>query len=245
MDNNQLPKSNSEAKALGKNKYFTGIPCKRGHIAFRYAGGGCSECLKLKLNQYRKEDPDRYKKYEAEFRERHREELREANRKRYHEDPEKHLMYARRYREKSKHKLSSIRKKSYRKNAEKRRAEAREWGLNNRDAINETRRKHYMENRHKVRAYNDLRQAEKKKRVPNYYSEFDEFVHSECVSLVDERARLHGFDWQIDHCIPLMARKACGLHTGWNLQVIPRSLNAKKCNRMIYTEPLEWLSDAT
>jgi hypothetical protein len=34
----------SEAKAAGLTKYFTGKPCKRGHICERYMNGGCSEC---------------------------------------------------------------------------------------------------------------------------------------------------------------------------------------------------------
>lgn len=35
----------TEAKALGLNRYFTGKPCKRGHVAQRYAPNGtCLQC---------------------------------------------------------------------------------------------------------------------------------------------------------------------------------------------------------
>lgn len=38
----------SEAKAAGLTKYFTGKPCKHGHVAERYVGGGaCTDCLSV------------------------------------------------------------------------------------------------------------------------------------------------------------------------------------------------------
>ncbi len=47
MDIANLPKSRSEAKALGAKYYFTGEPCKYGHIAPRKPKGSCVECLKV------------------------------------------------------------------------------------------------------------------------------------------------------------------------------------------------------
>jgi 5-methylcytosine-specific restriction endonuclease McrA len=41
----------AEAKAAGLKRYFTGRPCKNGHIAERYlGGGGCVECIKQHSN---------------------------------------------------------------------------------------------------------------------------------------------------------------------------------------------------
>ena len=40
------PKTRKEAQALGLKFYFTGEPCKRGHIAPRKTKGACVECLK-------------------------------------------------------------------------------------------------------------------------------------------------------------------------------------------------------
>ena len=38
--------SRKEAKSRGLKKYFTGKPCKHGHIAERYVdGGGCKDCI--------------------------------------------------------------------------------------------------------------------------------------------------------------------------------------------------------
>ena len=40
------PKTRAEAKATGATHYFTGEPCKRGHIAPRKTKGCCIECMK-------------------------------------------------------------------------------------------------------------------------------------------------------------------------------------------------------
>jgi 5-methylcytosine-specific restriction endonuclease McrA len=46
MDATNLPKTRAEAKATGAKHYFTGEPCKHGHIAPRKTKGACVECLK-------------------------------------------------------------------------------------------------------------------------------------------------------------------------------------------------------
>lgn len=46
MDTTNLPKTRAEAKANGAKYYFTGEPCKHGHIAPRKTKGACLECLK-------------------------------------------------------------------------------------------------------------------------------------------------------------------------------------------------------
>jgi hypothetical protein len=47
MDTEGLPKSRSEAKALKAEYYFTGEPCKHGHISPRKTRGACLACLKI------------------------------------------------------------------------------------------------------------------------------------------------------------------------------------------------------
>lgn len=46
MDTTTFPKTRAEAKATGATHYFTGEPCKHGHIAPRKTKGACVECLK-------------------------------------------------------------------------------------------------------------------------------------------------------------------------------------------------------
>lgn len=47
MDTTNLPNTREEAKKTGSKYYFTGQPCKHGHIAARKTKGACVECLKV------------------------------------------------------------------------------------------------------------------------------------------------------------------------------------------------------
>lgn len=49
MDN--LPSTRAEAKKTGSKYYFTGQPCKHGHVAPRKTKGACVECLKAEWAQ--------------------------------------------------------------------------------------------------------------------------------------------------------------------------------------------------
>ena len=66
-------------------------------------------------------------------------------------------------------------------------------------------------------------------------SEFDEFVIQEALILTKMRERSTGFKWHMDHIVPLMHKKACGLHNGFNVQVVPATWNVKKGNRNMDT----------
>jgi hypothetical protein len=51
-----------EAKEAGEIRYFTGKPCKRGHIAFRLTSNGvCSACSSLKTMLAYRKDPSKHK----------------------------------------------------------------------------------------------------------------------------------------------------------------------------------------
>lgn len=43
----ELPSTRAEAKKNGSKYYFTGQPCKHGHVAPRKTKGACVECLKV------------------------------------------------------------------------------------------------------------------------------------------------------------------------------------------------------
>lgn len=60
MDLALLPKTRAEAKTLGTTHYFTGKPCKHGHIAPRLVKGTCMVCREIEWkasNDKRKEFP--------------------------------------------------------------------------------------------------------------------------------------------------------------------------------------------
>ena len=48
-DKEQLPKTQLEAARMGMKEYYTGRPCKHGHIAERWAmNGACKECARIR-----------------------------------------------------------------------------------------------------------------------------------------------------------------------------------------------------
>lgn len=52
MTNENFPRTRSEARQLGVNRYFTGVPCKQGHLAARTIQGTCIECKRIKDAEY-------------------------------------------------------------------------------------------------------------------------------------------------------------------------------------------------
>lgn len=59
----------SEAKRRGLIKYFTGKPCKRGHISERYVAGGCAECGREDMRRYYAQDPEKHMAKTVAYRE--------------------------------------------------------------------------------------------------------------------------------------------------------------------------------
>ena len=66
-------------------------------------------------------------------------------------------------------------------------------------------------------------------------SEFDEFVQKEANDLCTVREKATGIKWHVDHIIPLNHKEVCGLHNGYNFQVVPGLWNIRKGNRNMQT----------
>jgi 5-methylcytosine-specific restriction endonuclease McrA len=59
----EYPKTRAKAKAVGAKYYFTGEPCKHGHIALRKTKGVCVECLKVEWKQAAEKRADYFVQY--------------------------------------------------------------------------------------------------------------------------------------------------------------------------------------
>jgi hypothetical protein len=66
-------------------------------------------------------------------------------------------------------------------------------------------------------------------------TELDELVLVEAFNLAEKREKITGFQWHVDHIVPLFHKKACGLNNAYNLQVVPGGWNFKKGNRNMDT----------
>jgi len=63
MDTANLPKTRKEAQDSGAKYYFTGKPCKHGHVAPRKTKGACVECMKIEWQQAAEKRADYFRKY--------------------------------------------------------------------------------------------------------------------------------------------------------------------------------------
>ena len=63
MDTTNLPTTREEAKKTGSKYYFTGQPCKHGHIAARKTKGACIECLKVEWIKGNETRADYFREY--------------------------------------------------------------------------------------------------------------------------------------------------------------------------------------
>lgn len=63
MEHDQYPTTRAEAKAIGSKYYFTGQPCKHGHVALRKTKGSCVECLKVEWQEGYKNRAEYFAEY--------------------------------------------------------------------------------------------------------------------------------------------------------------------------------------
>ena len=102
----------------------------------------------------------------------------------------------------------------------------------NPDKVAEYGRKYRRANVAKVNAHTQTRRAARLMAVNQQDMELLQLTLCEANDLARRRAALTGHPWEVDHIIPLRAKSASGLHNPFNLQVIPRSENRKKSNRL-------------
>lgn len=93
--------SREEARALGSKRYFTGIPCPKGHLSDRFVSSrGCVECSYEKrrasadynnayASEWRARNRDKVAAALSKYRQTHREDRNAAARLAYHVDPDK------------------------------------------------------------------------------------------------------------------------------------------------------------
>lgn len=217
----------ADAKAKGLDRYFTGKPCAKGHIESRNVRNGtCRECMRLATLAYRTKNPAAAAESKKKSRER---------------NPGVAVEYSRRYYAENRETAAVKRKQYYDDNKEASSEYSRLYLQRNREAQLGRMREYRLANPHMKVAHEAKRRARKALAIPAWFGEFDAFVWMEAAALAHLRQLATGIGWHADHMIPLLAKTASGLHVGANCQVIPAILNNRKYNKMILTEPFEWI----
>jgi hypothetical protein len=101
------------------------------------------------------------------------------------------------------------------------------------DVYKAQKSKYAQANKGKFAAKSKKYHASKLKRTPHWLTEDDFWLIEQAYELAQRRSELFGFPWDVDHVIPLQGELVSGLHTPYNLQVIPAQLNQSKSNRFV------------
>lgn len=206
-ETNSLPKTVADARSIGHNLYFTGVACKNGHTVYRYVNDrACSACIKEKVKKAATTGGGNARRWAAKT----TEQLAEiyARRKQYY------------------HRTKDARLAEKRRSVAKLR-ETTEW----KQRYKTNAKTFKQANPGKVNACTVKRRLAKMNRTPAWLTVDDHWMMEQAYEIAALRTKLFGFQWHVDHVIPLQGALVSGLHTPYNLQVIPASANISKANR--------------
>lgn len=196
-----------EAKALGLATCY-GSACKKHPElnGFRRVSGACVECAKETLRVNRAANQERTGK------QRKKDALKlmakpDMVRKKHERDVE--------YRQKNKVKCRAI-------------IEA--WSARNPEKVKAYAKKTKALNSGRILAHTVKRRLAKISRTPAWLTPDDHWLIEQTYELAAARTKIFGFTWHVDHIIPLQGKLVSGLHTPYNLQVIPGAENVRKSN---------------
>jgi|LakMenEpi03Aug12_release.lakeMendotaPanAssembly.Ray.scaffolds.fasta_scaffold00571_56 hypothetical protein len=184
------------------------VPCKRCGGTKRGANGTCSACAAADTKQWKKDNPEKNK----------------AHRKAWHKkNPDKQRARTNKY---------------HAAHPEKRKVVGERYRANHPEKVRETRRRVVAAwtkaNPEKVKANAARHRAGKIKATPTWANKF---FMEEAYALALLRSATLGFDWHVDHIVPLNSKIVCGLHVEHNLQVIPALHNLTKSNLIWPDQP--------
>lgn len=125
----------------------------------------------------------------------------------------------------------AIYQKQARKNdPDKRSASSKATYKKHRAKVLAQKKEYRQANRGSIAALNAARKARVKQRTPGWLTVDHVWVVKEIYKLSELRTKMFGFQWHVDHIVPLQGEKVSGLHVPWNLQVIPWLDNVVKKN---------------
>lgn len=113
-------------------------------------------------------------------------------------------------------------------NPEKVKLKADKYRKENRESHNAYNREWFSRNSDKRASYEAKRRAIILQRTPKWLTQDDLWMIEEAYELAKKRSAMLGFEWHVDHVVPLQGKKVSGLHVPSNIQVIPGLENVRK-----------------
>lgn len=225
--------SRDAGKAQGLKRYFTGEPCRNGHVVERYVcDARCVECELEQKRKRRATNPEWFREYYAVNGERKR----EQRRQRHAANPDRLREWAREYYAANRERRCEHRRKYYAANAGKAREYAAAYRAANPERVRQSNAAYYSANPEKFAAYGCNRRA-RILEADGTHTDADlvrifKQQRGKCALC---KCNL-GADREVDHIIPLARGGGNGPD---NLQYLCRPCNRAKSTK----DPIEFAQE--
>lgn len=204
--------SREDAKEKGLKRFYTGEPCKNGHLVERQISDGrCIECRDMNSKvQYEKSKDERLKRRKEYYQENKAMTLAKIN-EYYIQNKEEILKYKKKWHAENADRMRELQKRYYENNKEEIREYKKRWSDENRDELNKKRREKYRTDKNykmKVfmgRCIRDILVSKSKTTVEILgYTPEDLVIHLE--SQFEEGMSWDNYGvygWHVDHIVPV------------------------------------------
>lgn len=202
--------SRKEAIEKGLKVYFTGKPCKYGHVSERYvSGSGCLECGK----EYKEQSKERIKEYFEEYYQQNKEQIKESRKEYYQQNKEQIKESRREYRRQNKEQINEYKKEYREQNKEQIKEYLKEYKEQNKEQINEYNRNRYATDdnfktlilcrsmlQRTLKATNSTKDTRTKEMLGYCNEQLKESIESK---FLEGMSWNNYGDWHIDHIYPV------------------------------------------
>ena len=118
-------------------------------------------------------------------------------------------------------------------NKEKQYAATQRWEARNPEACQAIKARWRARNAPALQAAKMARMAKRLQRTPKWLTSDHRAEMRAIYRFAMRMRRMTGYDWHVDHIVPLQGKTVCGLHIPINLRVIPARMNLQKGNRLL------------